>query len=57
MNRERREIIRLMAEIFHNEKDPKAKEELNKKLDIGLNEEEKVYLSQILEGLSSGARI
>ena len=53
MNRERREIIRLMAEIFYNEKEPKAKEELNKKLNTGLNEEEKAYLTQCLEGLDA----
>lgn len=53
MDRERREIVRLMAEIFYNEKDPKAKEELNKKLNTGLNAEEKEYLNQCLEKLAS----
>lgn len=53
MDRERREIIRLMAEIFFNEKDAKAKEELNKKLKTGLSEEEQVYLTQCLEELAS----
>ena len=56
MNRQRKDIIRLMAEIFHNEKDEKAKEELNKKLNLGLNDEEKVYLTRCLNLLVSNAK-
>jgi hypothetical protein len=56
MDRQRRDIIRLMAEIFLNEKDEKAKEELDKKLNSGLNDEEQIYLTQCLNELASEAK-